>query len=212
MALHDISVSISTGMPIWPGDPPVNMEREVHESSAGLCTVTRIEMGVHTGTHIDAPVHFISTGITVDMIPLGTCIGPCLVAEVESDSLIQIDDVSGLDLSGLKRILFKTGNSELWRKADWQFSRNFVSLSLEAAEFLVSRDISLVGIDYLSIEAFNAPDEHPVHHTLLGNGVVILEGLDLSGISPGMYELICLPVKIAGCDGAPVRAVLRDMT
>lgn len=208
MKMYDITVPISNTMPVWPGDPQVLVERTKSIGKGNSCNLTSIAMGVHCGTHIDAPLHFIDRGGAVDAIPLEVLNGPCRVVESEAKPLIEKRHIEKLGLGGCQRILFKTENSELWKNHAASFNEGFTALGLSAAEYLVEIGVSLVGIDYLSIESFHAEKEHPVHKMLLKNNVVILESVDLSGVQPGEYELVCLPLKIAGAEGAPVRAIL----
>ena len=171
--------------------------------------VTRLNMGVHTGTHIDAPFHFEPNGRTIDQIPLDILIGPCRVFEMpEIDGAIGPGDLEKLVFDNHIRVLFKTKNSNWWKNGERIFQEGFVHMHREGARYLIDRGIKLVGIDYLSIEQFASPD-HATHHLLLSNNVVIIEGLNLSGISSGDYELIALPLKFEGADGSPARVVLR---
>jgi arylformamidase len=168
--------------------------------------VSLLRFGSHTGTHVDAPAHFVDGGAGVDALALDVLIGRTLVAELTAPAVVERADLAALPLEGHTRLLLKTRNSALWEAPS--FSRDYVALSVDAARFLVERGLRLVGIDYLSIEGYAATG-HPVHTTLLGAGLVILEGLDLRRVTPGVYELICLPLALAGADGAPCRAVLR---
>jgi arylformamidase len=208
MKIYDISLPVSEKLPVWPGDPSISMVRTKSILSGDPCNLTMISMGVHSGTHIDAPYHFVENGRTVDAIVLETCIGPCQVIEV-SGSLIEKEDLLKHNFRGQNRILFKTRNSERWNSNENLFHPDYVALSPEAAEYLVENKVMLIGIDYLSIEAFNATGNH-VHDILLKNDVVILEGLNLSEVAEGMYELIALPLKLVGSEGAPARAILRE--
>ncbi len=193
-------------MVVYEGDPAVDVTPRLEIARGDAANVSLLSMGSHTGTHVDAPAHFIEGGATVEALPLDVLIGPALVAEVGSERLIGRRDLEPLPLDGQSRLLLKTRNSALW--AAGGFSRDFVALDLEGARYLTERRLRLIGIDYLSIEAFHSPG-HPVHRHLLGAGVVILEGLDLSRVAPGVYELVCLPLPVRGIDGAPCRAVLR---
>ncbi len=210
MKLHDVSILISEDMPIWPNDPVISMELTNSISLGDSANVTRLNMGVHTGTHIDAPFHFEPNGATIDELPLEVLIGPCRVFEIpESNEAIDLVDLEKLNFDHHIRVLFKTRNSNWWKNGEIMFHKDFVYMHQEAARFLIDRGIKLVGIDYLSIEKFESPD-HATHHLLLQNEVVIIEGLNLSGISSGDYELIALPPKLKGADGAPARVVLRE--
>ncbi len=193
-------------MVVYEGDPGVEIAPRLEIARGDTANVSLLSMGSHTGTHVDAPAHFIEGGATVEALPLDSLIGPALVAEVGCERLIGRRDLEPLPLGSQSRLLLKTRNSALWAAGD--FSRDFVALDLEGARHLTERGLRLIGIDYLSIEAFHSPG-HPVHRHLLGAGVVILEGLDLSRVAPGVYELVCLPLPVRGIDGAPCRAVLR---
>jgi len=193
-------------MVVYEGDPGVEIAPRLEIARGDTANVSLLSMGSHTGTHVDAPAHFIEGGATVEALPLDSLIGPALVAEVGCERLIGRRDLEPLPLDDQSRLLLKTRNSALWAAGD--FSRDFVALDLEGARYLTERGLRLIGIDYLSIEAFHSPG-HPVHRHLLGAGVVILEGLDLGRVAPGVYELVCLPLPVRGIDGAPCRAVLR---
>lgn len=206
---YDISLPISHVMPVWPGDPSICIE-QVSSSlpGGGKLNVSRLEMGTHTLTHVDAPRHIKEHGLTVDRIPLDLLIGSALVVEPRYEgNLITATDLGELGIRGAERLLIKTRNSELWMGGPYEFETDYISLSKDAGSWLVSRGIKLVGIDYLSVDVFDS-HELEVHHTLLENGVVILEGLNLSQVPEGRYELICLPLRIRQGDGAPARAVL----
>jgi arylformamidase len=211
MNIYDISVPISNATPVWPDDPSVKLERRKSIEQGDVCNLSAIAMCVHSGTHIDAPLHFIDRGRAVDAIPLEVLNGPCRVIETGADPLIEKSDIEKAGLEGCRRVLFKTKNSEFWRDKTGSFREDFVSLGPGAAKYLVEQGIVLVGIDYLSIESFHAVEGNPVHTTLLRNNIVILETIDLSGVHGGEYELLCLPLKIEGADGTPVRAILRDI-
>jgi arylformamidase len=202
----DISLPIHSGMVLYEGDPGVEVTPRLEIAKGDTANVSLLSMGSHTGTHVDAPAHFIEGGATVEALPVDSLIGPALVAEVASERLIGRRDLEPLSLDGQSRLLLKTRNSALWARG--AFTREFVALDLEGARYLTERGLRLIGIDYLSIEAFHSPG-HPVHRHLLGAGVVILEGLDLSRVAPGVYELVCLPLPVRGIDGAPCRALLR---
>ena len=209
MKLHDVSILISEDMPIWPNDPGISMDLTNSIARGDNANVTRLNMGVHTGTHIDAPFHFEPNEATIDQLSLDLFIGPCRVFEMpEISQSIGPSDLEKLDFDNHIRVLFKTRNSNWWKKGERVFKKDFVHMHLEGAKFLIDQGIKLVGIDYLSIENYGSLD-HATHHLLLRNNVVILEGLDLSEVSPGDYELIALPLKLKGADGSPARVVLR---
>ncbi len=209
MAIYDITVPISAEMPIYEGDPPVRIEAASALVNGDSANVSFLHFGAHTGTHVDAPAHFIEGAAKIDSLSLDVLIGPARVIRVPEDR-IEIDSefLSSCDLENVQRIIFRTRNSNFW--AGEGFRKDFTHLLPEAAEMLVNRGVKLVGIDYLSIEKFHS-GHHRTHIALLSRGVVIVEGLNLSGVPAGDYELICLPLKIAegAGDGAPARAVLR---
>lgn len=211
MAIYDITVPIRHGMPIYEGDPGVQIEPWSAFAKGDSANVSMLNFGAHTGTHVDAPAHFIEGANTIDKLPLETLIGRARVVRVPED-IIEIDPgfLAGCDLDGVERVIFHTRNSTFWDGEG--FRKDFTHLSPEAAQLLVDGGIKLVGTDYLSIEKFHSGN-HLTHLTLLRKDVVIVEGLNLSEVAPGDYELICLPLKIAegAGDGAPARVVLRSI-
>ncbi|MFL5756848.1 MAG: cyclase family protein [Chloroflexota bacterium] len=206
MEWFDISVPITPGMVTFEGDPSVSLERTESMADGAICNVSQLSFGVHSGTHVDAPVHFIPNAAGIEAVPLEALVGPAeVVAMDEPRGQIDAAAVARLTLpADATRVLFKV-NSHLWDEAGFQ--RGFVAVTADGAEALIRRGVRLVGIDYLSIAPFGDPT--PTHRALLEAGVVILEGLDLRRVSPGSYELICLPLLIAGSDAGPARAVLR---
>jgi arylformamidase len=210
MKIIDISVPISAATPVWEGDPPVVIHSLLSTDRGDMANVTRLELGAHTATHLDAPVHFVPGRKGVDQIPLETLIGPAFVAEFEAEQAISAADLEAAHIPpGTTRLLCKTSNSRLWAEPERGFERDFVGINHEGASWLVERQFQLVGVDYLGVERIDSVEQGaPVHHTLLGAELVIVEGLDLSQVEPGMYQLICLPLKIQNGDGAPCRAVL----
>ena len=210
MPIYDITVPIRAGMPIYEGDPRLNVEPWSELAKGDSANVSFLHLGAHTGTHVDAPAHFIEGAAKIDSLPLESLIGPARVVRVpDSSTEITSDFLSTCDLTGVDRIIFHTRNSAFWNEG---FRKDFTHLSPEAAELLVERGVKLVGNDYLSIEKFRS-GHHRTHLTLLRNRVVIVEGLNLSDVPEGDYEVICLPLKIAdgAGDGAPARVVLRTM-
>ena len=190
----DVSVPVRPGMITYPGDPEVRLERVSSIGDGDVVNLSRLDLGVHSGTHVDAPLHFVDGWPSVETLPLDVLVGPCVV-------------VDGLDPAavpaGAERVLFKTPNSRLWERAE--FSEDFVALDAEAARALVERGVRLAGIDYLSI------GDEGAHRILLGAGVVAVEGLDLREVEPGEYRLVCAPLKLEGAEGAPARVLLlRD--
>lgn len=208
MKVYDISLTISSNLPTWPGDPKVYIQRRLELKKGEPCNLSELRLGSHTGTHVDAPHHFVEKGITVDEIPLEVLIGRVRLFSVCETKRITLDDVERLDLAGVERVIFKTVNSQYWNLPT--FKEDYAYITKEAAQFLVERGIRLVGLDYLSVEKHNAPKAE-VHHIFLGSGVIIVEGLDLRNVEPGDYELIVAPLKIKGGDGAPARVFLRTL-
>ena len=206
MTLIDISVPIQPNMIVYEGDPGIEITPRLQIARGDPANVSLLSLGSHTGTHLDAPAHFLEGAATLERLPLEVLVGPALVAAVSAEQLIGQSDLERLPLSGHTRLLLKTRNSALW--ALGRFRSDYVALDLSGARYLIEQGIRLVGIDYLSIETYHAPG-HPVHRALLEAGVVILEGLNLAGVEPGVFELVCLPLAVTGIDGAPCRAVLR---
>ena len=207
MEIFDITIPVHKGMPVWPGDSGVEIERVSKIEMGANANVSHLSLGAHTGTHVDAPFHFVPTGVTLDHIPLDRFVGPAWVVEINGVDLVTAERLEAATIPvDVARVLFKTDNSRIWARADDEFEEGFTALSPDAAQFLVDRGILLVGIDYLSIAPFG--DSRPTHQILLGAGVAILEGIDLREVDPGAYNLYCLPLKLVGVDGAPARAVL----
>jgi arylformamidase len=201
----DVSVPIRGGMLHWPGNPEVVVAQTEDLRRGDVATVSSLSLGVHTGTHVDAPVHFIIDGAGVDSIPLDRLIGPARVLDVGDLARIQPGDLERQDIRGGDRLLFKTRNSRYWEEND--FRPDFTSFTPEAARWLVEREVRTIGIDYLSVGSTEKGPE--THRPLLAAGICIIEGLDLSRVGPGLYDLICLPLRLEGLDGAPARVVLR---
>jgi arylformamidase len=208
MRIYDISLPVSPVLPVWPGDPQVVLEQISSMDAGAHDNISRLGCSVHTGTHVDAPHHFLNDGRTVESLSLDVLTGPAQVIQVaEQVDVITADILKGAALpSGTSRLLIKTRNSKLWERRVREFDKDFVGVSLEGAEWLVSAGIKLVGIDYLSIAPYKQGLQ--VHQALLKPGMIILEGLDLSSVSPGIYNFYCLPLKLVGSDGAPARAIL----
>lgn len=213
MPIYDISVAISAETPIYPGDPGVEVVAHASLERGDAANVTLLRLGAHTGTHVDAPAHFIRGARTVAELSLEALVGRALVVEVPP-GVMTIDEthVETLVPAGAERVLFKTRNSGFWDEDGSTFREDFTHITPAAARVLAARGLRLVGIDYLSIERFKS-DDFGAHVALLSRNVVVLEGLNLSDVPAGEYELSCLPLKIAGGagDGAPARAVLRTI-
>ncbi len=203
----DISVPLRNAMVHWPSDPPVQIENVKDIEHGASSTLSMISMGAHTGTHMDAPLHFIRQGIGIDKMPLDTTVGRARVIEIHDSESIKPEELVRNRIRCGERVLFKTRNSShVWQKDE--FVEDFVFISDDAARFLVDRGVRLVGVDYLSVGSFKRGGSY-VHKTLLSGSVWIIEGLDLSHVKPGKYDLICLPLKLDQGDGAPARAILR---
>ena len=204
--IYDISVPIRSGGIVYPGNPEIDITLQQAVAKGAGANVSAIRFGSHTGTHADAARHFFDDGQSVDQIPLDRLIGPALLVSFpDSVRAIGAAELKAHDLRGRTRILLRTRNSALLSQK--KFAPDYTYLAPDGAEYLVDKGVELVGIDYLSIEQFHS-GHHQTHRTLLAKSVVILEGLDLSAPPPGEYQLICLPLRIEGCDGAPARAVL----
>jgi arylformamidase len=209
MKTHDISLPISESLVVWPGDPPVRITQPSHLDRGDPYTVSRLELGAHTGTHVDAPAHFVQGGAGVDRLPLDLLVGPAQVVHVPEAAALTAEVLECLGVPpGTERLLFRTRNSERWAGGMEGFREDYVGFTDAGARWLVARGVRLVGIDYLSISSYS--DLMPPHQTLLGAGVIVVEGLDLRGIAPGAYQLACLPLKLVDCDGAPARAILIE--
>jgi arylformamidase len=208
MTIYDISLSISPDLPTWPGDPGLQLEQYESMDKGALYNATRISSSVHLGTHVDAPRHFIKDGRTVEQLPLEVLTGPCYVAQLpDGIDAITSEVLDRTEItSEMKRVLFGTSNSHYWARGESKFQTDFVAITEDGAEWLVECGVQLVGIDYLSVAPYE--ESIPTHTVLLQAGVVIVEGLNLSDVMRGFYDLYCLPLKIAGSDGAPARAVL----
>ncbi len=198
----DVSVPIYAGMVHFPGDPSIEIDTITDVRKGDICTISQLKMGSHTGTHIDAPIHFLPDGAGAEEVPLEHLIGPARVIEIKDSVAVKAEELRAHNLGVHERLLFKTSNSQqCWKTS--QFVENSVSISEDAASYLASLNTLAVGIDYLSA---GSPE---THRTLLGADVVIIEGLNLTGIARGRYELLCLPLKIVGGDGAVARVLLR---
>lgn len=214
MQIYDVSVPLSAATPTYPGDPGIEIKPWKALANGDAANVSLIDFGLHSGTHVDAPAHFIEGGTKVDALPLQSLVGEAEVVEVaEHIKVINENFIVANCLRGSQRILFKTRNSGFWNNREEGFRVDYTYVDASAARQLVNSGVKLVGIDYLSIERFD-PEEYETHHILLSQNVVILEGLDLSKVAAGLYELICLPLKIAGGsgDGAPARTILRTLS
>lgn len=213
MPIYDLSVPLSAELPTYPGDPGIQIQEWSNLANGDGSNVSSLSFGAHTGTHVDAPAHFIEGAGKVEELDLEILIGEAQVVHVPEERRV-IDEgfVAANCEVGAKRILFKTRNSAFWARDFTQFRTDFTYLDLPAAEWLARNGVKLVGIDYLSVEKFGSKD-HEVHRVLLSHEVVIVEGLNLGPVAAGKYELICLPLRLRSNlgDGAPARAVLRTL-
>ena len=207
MKYYDISLNLSPETVRWVVAPPMEVHERRRMSRGDDANATALTVSCHAGTHVDAPFHFLPDGAGIDALPLERFMGPALVYHVDADRYVTEEHVKAIPLDGATRVLFKTRNSQLLKQRE--FEPNFVAFTVGAARALVSRGVQLVGLDYLSVA--HADEQVPVHRAFLDHGVVLLEGVDLSQITPGRYELICFPLRLRGLDGAPCRAVLRDL-
>lgn len=205
----DLSVPLRNGMVRWPGDEPVRVERAAELVRGDAYNLSRVCMSLHSGTHVDAPLHSLPGGAGIDAMPISAAVGPARVIEIRDPVCISPSELERHAVGKGERILFKTANSERdWSAED--FHEDYVYLSLPAARYLARREILAVGVDYLSVGHF--PDDiGETHLVLLRAGIWIIEGLDLSGAEPGDYDLLCLPLKFESGDGAPARVILRPL-
>ena len=206
MKIYDVTVPISPKLPVYPGDPGIDLDQVFSLVKGDPANVTRINMGSHTGTHVDAPYHFIETGQKLDELKLEIFMGRTHVLEITAPVITE-SVLSEFDFTDKTRVLFKTRNSYLWDRGP-EFIKEYVYIEPRAAEVLVKEGIKLVGIDYLSVEKFGSTT-FETHLELLKNGVAIIEGLNLRDVEPGDYEMICLSLRLADGDGAPARVILR---
>ncbi|HEY3318417.1 MAG TPA: cyclase family protein [Coriobacteriia bacterium] len=206
--LIDVSVPMREGMPVWPGDEPFRISRVSDMAAGDRNNLSELRLGTHTGTHVDAPAHFIADGATIDSLPLGALVGECRALELQAPEAISTEELQAHEIRPGERILLKTRNSSLW--AAGAFHEDFTYLSTEAAEWLAEVGPGCLGVDYLSVGGFHR-NGTAVHRALLGAGIWLIEGLDLSAVTPGSYELLCLPLRLVGAEGAPARALLRPL-
>lgn len=204
--LLDVSVPLVPGTPTYPGNPEFELQPIKRIAEGGSSNVSRVVMGTHTGTHVDAPRHFFDDGAGVDQVRLDLLMGRARVVEVTRRGGIGEEELAAAGLREDLRVLLKTSNSALWNTSG--FHQDYTYLTEAGARYLVAQGVKVIGVDYLSVEQFKKAGA-PAHHVLLSEGVVVIEGLNLAEADPGMYELYCLPLRIAGADGAPARVVLK---
>ncbi len=207
MKIIDISMKISQGMVVYEGDPPVRIEQVQNIPEDGVA-VSKIRMGLHTGTHVDAPAHYIEGGETIDEVSPGSLVGDALVCDLTFvEGEIGRRDLEKFDIRENSIVLLKTRNSCLLKRK--RFSRKFVCLGRDGADYLAEKNVKAVGIDYLSIEKFGHGRDC-VHKKLLSNRILIIEGLDLENAGPGAYKIVCLPLRVKGGEAAPARCILIE--
>lgn len=208
--IHDVTLTFTTDIPGFPNTPVPTLERLRSMDEGAHNNLSRLDTHVHFGTHVDAPNHFIADGKGMDVVPLDILLGPCLVVDFPTLAEITPADLDAAAIPrGTRRLILKTRNSALWNDHSQGFRQDYVALTPAAAEWVIERGIRLIGIDYLSIERFQEPGR-VTHRALLGAEVVIVEGLDLRAVKAGPYELVCMPLKLKGCDGAPARVALIE--
>lgn len=206
MKLIDVTVPLDANLPTYPGNTPFILEAIKRIARGDHANLSTLHMSAHAGTHIDAPRHFFDDGAGVDALPLELMLGRTRVVEISARTGIGAAELAGVDLSDDVRILFKTRNSRLWNSSD--FHEDYVGVTASGAEHLIARGIKVVGVDYLSVEQFKKPGA-PAHHVLLGGGAIVIEGLNLQEVEAGIYDMVCLPLRVVGADGAPARVLLR---
>ena len=210
MVIHDISLPISESLVTWPTHPPIRINQPRHLEKGDHATVSEIRMSAHTGTHIDAPNHFMPKGSGIDALDLNLLVGVALVVDASRAEQISASELPGMQIpDNTERVLFRTRNSERWHRSQEEFFEDYVGITQSGADWLIKHGIRLVGIDSLSVATLD--QNVPTHKALLGAGITIVEGLYLEGIIPGMYKLVCLPIKLMGLDGAPARAILIEL-
>jgi arylformamidase len=205
MKLIDVTVPLDSNLPVYPGNTPFTLEAIKRIATGSSSNVSTLHMSAHAGTHVDAPSHFFDGRAGADALSLDLLIGRARVLEVPSHHGIGPSELSGVASEDI-RVLLKTPNSRLWRST--RFHADYVGVTEEGARFLVERGVKVLGVDYLSVEEYKKSGA-PAHHVLLGGGTIVIEGLDLSEVEPGTYEMFCLPLRVVGSDGAPARVVLR---
>jgi arylformamidase len=207
MQIYDVTLTVTPQMVVWPGDPKIELERTSKIEEGANHNGSRLALNVHAGTHVDAPFHFLNDGYGVDQLPLDMLIGPCQVVALPDVDVINVDALATAGIKpGMQRVLFKTRNSQVWARDEKEFQEDFVAVTADGAEFLVWQGVKLVGVDYLSVAPYKNSRE--THQILLSHNVVVIEGLNLSEVPAGEYDLYCLPVKLGGSDGAPARTIL----
>jgi len=205
--VHDISVLLGEESIDWPGNPPYSRELILKIEAGDFCNLSKLDMPTHVGTHVDTPAHYIATGKNLNEFPIERWILPAHVANIKDSDVILPTELENLDIKPGDALLLKTANSTSGKSTSGVFSERFVYMSPESADLCVNKKVSLVGIDYTTVDKFGNED-FPIHHKLLGNEILILEGINLKEVPPGKYTLFCLPLKLKGAEGAPARAIL----
>jgi arylformamidase len=206
----DITVPLTTRMPVWPGSNGIRIRTTMRLEDGDSSNVSRLDFNLHTGTHVDAPRHFLQNGKTVELLSLDVLVGSSYVAYLPDAADVTPRNLTDLNLQpGIKRLLLRTRNSELWAARKNAFKEDFVALTKAAAQWIVDKKIRLIGVDYLSVQRYS--DDSSTHQILLGADTIILEGLNLFNVKAGFYELICLPLSLVGTEAAPARAILRQI-
>jgi arylformamidase len=206
MKLIDVTVPLDASLPNYPGNQPFVLDAVKRIANGDSSNVSAIRMSAHAGTHVDAPRHYFDDGAGVEALALEMLLGRTRVIEVTSRNGIGADELAVHNLSEDVRVLIKTHNSKLWGSPE--FHPDYVGVTASGAEYLIAHGIKVVGVDYLSVEAYKTPGA-PAHHALLGGGAIVIEGLNLRDVEPGIYDMLCLPLRVVGADGAPARVVLR---
>ncbi|HHP7231227.1 MAG TPA: cyclase family protein [Xenococcaceae cyanobacterium] len=206
----DISLTIYSGMPYWPDNPSVNIEPSKCLAHGDVCNISKLTLGSHTGTHVDGINHFIKGGLGIDQMPLDATIGKARVIEIKDPESIKVAEIEPYNIQAGERILFKTQNSDRCYQSE-QFVTDFVHISTAAAQYLAAKQVRTVGVDYLSVGGYQG-NVVEVHQALLGAGIWAIEGLNLAQVTPGEYELICLPIKLKDGDAGLARAILRPLS
>jgi arylformamidase len=205
----DITIPLTPSLPVWPGSPGIRLIRTRNIGAANQANESKLECDVHVGTHVDAPLHYLDGGASVDALPLENLIGPALVVDLTGLDTITAKDLEYLELpAGVRRLLLRTKNSQHRALEQERFIENYTALTADAAEWIVDHHIALVGVDYLSVQVYG--DNSLTHYIMLAAGVIIVEGLNLAEVQPGSYQLLCLPIPLVGSEGAPARVVLLD--
>ena len=209
MTIIDVSVGLDPSLPVWPGHPKIGVNRIEDIDKGANANVSFLEFSAHAGTHVDAPLHFLQDGSDISAMDLEMLIGPAFLIDVVNAKIIDDNLLGSMSIpQGTQRLLIKTTNSSLWSRKDSSFQKDFVAIDNAGARWIVDQGIRLIGVDYLSVAPYG--NTGPTHRTLLSSGVIPVEGLNFDGVNAGVYDLICLPIKIEGCEGSPARVVLID--